>query len=114
MGVIEENEFLEQGKAYGVNETHDSVWFELHPGDLTLKHIDVVFDIYDQLYEEDAFDFFSYENHMGNGELTFFKDHPEYLAYFIFTQQAGHIVLRKIKEWKHKKDQILERFQTPL
>ena len=110
--IDEDKEFLKKGKAFDIKETSDSVWFELHPEDLTLKHIDCVFDIYDQLYAEELDDFFSYDEQMKNGELSFFKDTENYLAYFIFTRSTGHVMLRKLKEWKPKKDELLKRFHT--
>ncbi len=49
---------------------------------------------------------------MDNGEISFFKDSQDYFAYFIFTRETGHILLRKSKEWKLKKDEVLDRFHT--
>lgn len=99
-----------KGKIYNIQNTEDSMWFEMHPSDTTIKHLDAIFDIYKNLYDEVAEDLFSYSQRVNSGELSFFKEHPEFFAYFIFTKQASHVLLRKTKEWKRKREEILEYF----
>lgn len=100
----------EKGKLYTVKNNEDSIWFEMHPSNNTIEHLDNIFDIHEHLYDEVAEDLFSYDHPLTSSELSFFKEHPEFFAYFIFTKQSSHVLLRKTKEWKRKREEILNRF----
>ena len=42
---------MNKEKILGLSNTDDVMWYKLSPGDETLKQIDLIFDIYDNLYE---------------------------------------------------------------
>lgn len=95
----------------GLSNTEDALWYRLAPSDQTLKHLDAVFDIYDNLFEEEEKDIFNYQNHIRSEQLHFHKETESYTAYFILTEQVVHLILRKTKEWEPLAERIRELFR---
>jgi len=98
-------------KILGLSNTEDVMWFKISPSDTTLKIIDSIFDIYDNLYEDDAKDIHSYEFHMESGEMSFNKETDEFVAYFIFTKTTVHVILRKTLNWENYSNKIKDSFK---
>ena len=101
---------MNKGKIIGLSNTEDSLWFKLSPGDETLKQIDLIFDIYDNLYEDDDKEIHSYAYHTDYEELCFHKETTEFIVYFIFTKNIAHVILRKALNWKKYNEDIHKTF----
>jgi len=99
-----------QKKILGLTNTEDSLWFRLSPGDATLKEIDSIFDIYDDLYAEPEKKILSYAYHVTQ-DTSFQKEGDGFLAYFILARASMHIILRKEGSWKRYSERILDRFR---
>jgi hypothetical protein len=93
-------------KIIGLSNTEDVMWYKLSPGDETLKKIDLIFDIYDNIYEEYPKDMFSYDFHTQLKDMCFHKEGKDFVSYFIFTKKTAHIMIRKVLNWKKYSDEI--------
>jgi hypothetical protein len=98
-------------KIRGLANTDDSMWYTLSPEDATLEQLDLIFDLYDFLYDENAPEKYSYAFYTEFRELTYEVDAVEYLAYFIFSKTNAHVILRKTRDWKKFSDLIQEKFE---
>ena len=102
---------MDKPKIIGLSNTDDVVWYKLSPGDKTLKQLDSIFDIYDNLYDEEAKDIHSYAFHIVGGEMYFHKETKRYIVYFIFTKKTAHVILRKTLSWKEYDKEINKNFE---
>ena len=102
---------MSKEKTLGLSNTEDVMWYSLSPSDETLRLLDEIFDIYDNLYEEDAKKIHSYAFHTEFGEMHFHKETESFIAYFIFTKTSAHVILRKILKWKKFSDLINKKFE---
>ena len=88
------------------------MWYKLSPTDETLKLLDTIFDIYDDLYDDDDSKIHSYAYHTEQGEIDFHKSNDEVTVYFIFTKKNAHVILRKVHSWKSFNDEIQKSFKV--
>jgi hypothetical protein len=102
---------MNKEKILGLSNTDDVMWYKLSPGDETLKQIDLIFDIYDNLYEDDAKNIHSYAFHIESGEMYFHKETENFVVYFIFTKNTAHVILRKTLNWKNYDSEIHKNFE---
>lgn len=97
-------------KILGLSNTEDVMWYKLSPSDETLKLLDEIFDIYDNLFEEDTNNIHSYGFHTEFGERDFHKETEDFIIYFIFTKKMAHVILRKTLRWKYFNNLINKKF----
>jgi hypothetical protein len=102
---------MNKEKILSLSNTEDAMWYKLSPGDETLKKIDLIFDIYDNLYEEDSENIHAYSYHISSGDMHFHKETKNFIVYFIFTKNSAHIILRKTLDWKKYDKEIYNNFE---
>jgi hypothetical protein len=94
---------LKKGKILGISNTDDGLWYKFAPEDKSLELLDLIFDIYDKLYDNDD-DMHKYQ------ELYFHKETKNFIAYFIFTKTEAHVILRKTLKWKKFDKEVTKKF----
>jgi len=102
---------MSKEKILGLSNTNDVIWYKISPGDETLKQIDLIFDIYDNLYEDDAKNIHSYTFHLEFGDKYFHKETKNFIVYFIFTKNTAHVILRKTLNWEKYDGEIHKNFE---
>jgi len=103
--------YMDKEKILGLSNTEDVLWYKISPGDKTLKQIDLIFDIYDNLKEDGAKDIHSYQFQTEFGEKYFHKETENFIVYFIFTKNMAHIILRKTLNWEKYNAEINNHFE---
>ncbi|MBW2999923.1 hypothetical protein KY339_04570 [Candidatus Woesearchaeota archaeon] len=102
---------MSKGKILSLTNTDEVMWYRLSPEDKTLHSLDLIFDIYDSLYESDPKKIHSYSFHTKSGEMYFQKEDEDFIAYFIFTKTNAHIILRKTLNWEKYNKEINKSFE---
>jgi len=102
---------MQKEKILGMTHTEEIIWYRFTPTDKTLEFLDSVFDIYDNIFENDSSKIYSYSFKMDFGDFNFFKETKEFSAYFIFSKSYAHLLLRKTKNWEKFSKLILEKFE---
>lgn len=102
---------MTKAKIKGLSNTEDSMWFKLSTCNETLKKLDSIFNISDDLWTEGPGDKYSYKFHTEFGEKCFHNETEEFIVYFIFSKDIAHVILRKTLKWKKYSDKIQKEFE---
>ena len=100
---------MDKQKIIGLSNNDDLMWYRLAPTINTLIQLDSIFDICDYFAENNKVSSFEYEIEFGPGH--FIKENQDFTAYFILTNKAVHVILRKRLKWKKYNDLINENFE---
>jgi hypothetical protein len=100
-----------KGEIKAISNVEDSIWYKLAPTDDTLKLLEGIFKIYDNLFEETMDNIYSYMLQTENGDISFSKETEKFVAYFIITRKYTHVILRKIHNWEKYNKEILDSFK---
>ena len=102
---------MEKEKLIGIKDDDDSVWFKVAATDKSAEYLDKIYEFSHMLYEPDEKNKYSYKRIISFGDVSFLEDEPEHLAYFIFTPNLIHVILRKERNYETKKKKMLEYFE---